>query len=108
MLTADQVNSFHDRGFVRIPQLFAADEIQRMSDELDELVQAWAVTNMGWTGPWRQVYMDPETEKRSQLTHLHDLHFYSEAWCRAVSNPRLAEAMADILGPNVELHHTTL
>ena len=42
------------------------------------------------------------------LTHLHDLHFYSEAWNRAVSHPRMAEAMADLIGPNVELHHTTL
>ena len=53
-------------------------------------------------------YMSPDVEKRSMLTHLHDLHFYSEAWCHAVTSPRLAEAMSDLLGPNVELHHTTL
>jgi len=108
MLTREQIDFYHENGYVRIPAVFTPDEIRRMSDELDQLVQDWAVTNMGWTGPWRQVYMDADAEKKSQLTHLHDLHFYSAAWCRAVTNPRLAEAMADLLGPNVELHHTTL
>src|SRR5438552_4112471 len=108
MLTSAQLSYYQENGFLRIPQVFTHTQIKAMSDELDQLVQDWSVTNMGWTGPWRQVYMDPDTEKKSQLTHLHDLHFYSEAWCRAVTNPRLAEAMADIIGPNVELHHTTL
>lgn len=108
MLSQEQIDSFNDNGWLRIPKVFSRREIRAMSDELDLLVQEWAITNMGWTGPWRQVYMDPETEKKSQLTHLHDLHFYSQAWCRAVSNRRLAEAMADLLGSSVELHHTTL
>ena len=108
MLTPEQIESYNEQGYVCIPSVFTPEEVGRMSEELDRLVQDWAVTNMGWTGPWRQVYMDPETDKKSQLTHLHDLHFYSEAWMRAVTNLRLGEAMSDLLGPNVELHHTTL
>ncbi|HZT41567.1 MAG TPA: phytanoyl-CoA dioxygenase family protein [Chthonomonadaceae bacterium] len=109
MLSEQQIDFFKENGYLRIPKVFTPAEIRQMSEELDRLIQEWAITNMGWTGPWRQVYMDPDTEKKSQLTHLHDLHFYSQAWCRAVANPRLAEAMAELLGtPNVELHHTTL
>lgn len=108
MLSKQDIEFFHENGYLRIRQVYTPAEVRAMSDELDRLVQEWAVTNMGWTGEWRQVYMDPETEKKSQLTHLHDLHFYSQAWCRAVTNPRMAEAMADLLGNNVELHHTTL
>lgn len=108
MLDKDQIDFYNQNGYIRIPAVFTADEIAEMSDELDRIVQDWGVTNLGWTGPWRNVYMDAETERKSQLTHLHDLHFYSQAWCRAVMNRRLAEAMADLLGPNVELHHTTL
>ena len=52
--------------------------------------------------------MDPETEKKSKLTALHDLHLYSAAWLRAVTHPQVCDAMKDILGDNVELHHTTL
>jgi len=108
MLTQAQIDFFNENGFLRIPKVFTPEEIRAMSDELDRIIQDWATTNMGWTGPWRQVYMSPDVEKRSMLTHLHDLHFYSQAWCWAVTNSRLVEAMADLLGPNVELHHTTL
>ncbi len=108
MLSKEQIDFYHENGFVRIPQVYTPEEVEAMRNDLDELIQTWATTNVGWTGPWRLVYMSPDVEKRSMLTHLHDLHFYSQAWCRAVTNPRLAEAMADLLGPNVELHHTTL
>ncbi|MCZ7599913.1 MAG: phytanoyl-CoA dioxygenase family protein [Gammaproteobacteria bacterium] len=62
----------------------------------------------GLTGPWRNVYMDQATEAASKLVHIHDLQFYSEAWLRALTKPALCDAMEDLLGPNVELHHSTL
>jgi ectoine hydroxylase-related dioxygenase (phytanoyl-CoA dioxygenase family) len=108
MLSEEQTRSYSERGYVTIAQVFTAEEVETLRTELDELIQSWAATTMGWTGPWRLVYMSPDVERRSQLTALHDLHFYSSAWCRAVTNLWLTEAMADLLGPNVELHHTTL
>jgi phytanoyl-CoA hydroxylase len=108
MLNREQVDFFQEHGYLRIPAVFTPEETQELSDELDRLVQDWAITDKGWTGPWRQAYMDPELEKKVKLTAMHDLHFYSEAWCRAVTNRRLSEAMSDLLGPDVELHHSTL
>jgi ectoine hydroxylase-related dioxygenase (phytanoyl-CoA dioxygenase family) len=52
--------------------------------------------------------MDEATEKDARLTAMHDLHLYSQAWCKAVTHPRLTEAISDLIGPNVELHHSTL
>jgi phytanoyl-CoA hydroxylase len=109
MLSREQVEFFEENGFLRIPQMFTPEEMDDLEQHLDFIMDQWAVTEIGWTGPWRQVYMDPDTEKKSKLTSIHDLHFYSEAWLRAVSKPELAEAVAQLLpGPNVELHHTTL
>jgi ectoine hydroxylase-related dioxygenase (phytanoyl-CoA dioxygenase family) len=108
MLTREQVEFFNEHGYLRIPQMFTPEETNGLSDDLDRLMREWATTNQGWTGPWRRAYMDEETEKKSKLTAMHDLHFYSAAWMRAVTNRRLAEAMSDLLGPNVELHHSTL
>jgi phytanoyl-CoA hydroxylase len=108
MLKREQVNFYREHGFLHIPAVFTSAETDELSEALDRLVQDWAFTSEGWTGPWRQAYMTPEVEKKSKLTAMHDLHFYSEAWCRAVTHPRLTEAMSDLLGPNVELHHSTL
>jgi len=107
MLTADQVASYHERGWLRIPAVFTPAATEQLSDELNWMIEHWAIKDAGWSGPWRQKYMDKETEKKSKLISLHDLQFYSQPWLRAVTHPRLIEAMSDLLGPNVELHHST-
>src|SRR5258708_3852815 len=108
MLNQDQVRFYGDNGYVRVPGLFADAEVESLRRELDELIQTWATTTKGWTGPWRQVYISPDVEQRSMLTALHDLHFYSAAWRRAVTNPLLVEVMADLIGPTVDLLHAKL
>ncbi|NUM53594.1 MAG: phytanoyl-CoA dioxygenase family protein [Candidatus Hydrogenedentes bacterium] len=109
MLSNDEIEFYRDAGYLRIPAVFTSSEMDELERELDFMMEQWAVTEIGWTGPWRKEYMDEETEKRSRLTSLHDLHFYSEAWMRAVAKPELVESIAELIGsPNIELHHTTL
>ena len=109
MLLTDDIAFYSELGYLRIPAVFTPSEMDEIESSLDFMMDEWAVTETGWTGPWRREYMDEATERASQLTSLHDLQFYSEAWMRAVSKPALVEAVAALLGSsNVELHHTTL
>ena len=108
MLTQAQIDFYNEHGYLRIPQVYTPQETDWLADELDRLVEDWAFTSPGWSGPWRQAYMDPETEAQSKLTAMHDLHLYSEAWSMAVTHPKLTAAIADLIGPNVELHHSTM
>jgi hypothetical protein len=61
---------------------------------MNRLMAEWAQDDAAWTGDWRKAYMDEETEKKSKLI--------------AMPHPRLVGAMVDLLGPNVELHHSTM
>jgi hypothetical protein len=109
VLTPEQVALYKEQGYLHIPAMFTPAETQELSDHLDWLIDVWAMKDQGWTGPWRKKYMDAETEKKSKLIALHDLQYYSDAWARAVTNRKLAGAMADLLdGGPVELHHSTL
>jgi hypothetical protein len=108
MLSPEQVEFFREQGYLRIPQMFTPEQMDALDQDLGRLVAEWATTGPGWSGPWRQVYMDEETDKASKLTAMHDLHLYSQAWSQAVTDPGLAEALGDILGPDVELHHSTM
>lgn len=108
MLSPAQGDFYREQGYLHIPAVFSAEEMDDLEAHLAILLRDWAQTDIGWTGPWRKEYMDEATEQKSKLTHLHDLHFYSDAWCRAMHNPNLVGALVDLLGPNVELHHTTL
>jgi len=86
MLSQEQIDFFHENGFLRIPQVYSEDEINEMSDSLDRLIDDWALTSPGWSGPWRDVYLDAEVEKQVKLTAMHDLHLYSDAWMRAATS----------------------
>jgi len=52
MLTKEQIDFYNEQGYLRVPQVFDPAEIGVLSDELDRLVQDWAFTSEGWTGPW--------------------------------------------------------
>jgi phytanoyl-CoA hydroxylase len=114
VLAPEQVAYYHEHGYLRIPAVFTPQETAQLSEHLDWLIDVWAYKDAGWSGPWRKQYMDAETEKKSKLIALHDLQYYSDAWARAVTNRKLAGAMADLIGgpdgPSdvVELHHSTL
>lgn len=112
VLTCEQVAFYRENGFLHIPRVFTPEETRGLSDDLDWLIDAWAMKDQGWTGPWRKQYMDDATEKKSQLIALHDLQYYSAHWARAVVKPQLCGAVADLLGGEdgspVELHHSTL
>lgn len=108
MLSQEQVEFFNEQGYLHIPQMFTPEQMDGLDHDLERLVAEWAATSPGWTGPWRRAYMDEATEKASKLTAMHDLYHYSQVWSEAVANPRLTGAVGSILGPNVELHHSTL
>jgi hypothetical protein len=109
VLNQDQVKRFQESGFLRIPQLFSPEEMNRLEADLDFIIEHWCEEIVGWTGPWRKALMDEETEKKSKLVSIHGVQYYSEAWMRAVTKPELVEAVSRLIGcPNVEFHHTTL
>ena len=108
MLTPQQIASYHDNGFLHIPGMFTSAETTQLADDLDWLIEQWADRSHGWSGPWRRKYMDEETEKLSKLVAMHDLHYYAQSWMRAVTHEKLTAAISDLLGPVVELHHSTM
>ena len=85
MTQLEQQAFYEEHGYVHVPNVFSEHEVADLRDDLAFLMDTWAITAMGWTGDWRKEYMDEETEKKSKLTHLHDLQLYYEAWNKAVN-----------------------
>ncbi|MEQ7010190.1 phytanoyl-CoA dioxygenase family protein [Actinopolymorpha sp. B17G11] len=108
VLTDSDADSFWDRGYLRVPQVFSPEETAELRRELDRLIDEWANRDSAWTGPWRKAYMDEKTERAGKFAGMHDLQYYSVAWARAIIHPRLVDVLAKVLGPDVEFHHTTM
>ena len=107
-ISESKLASFRDRGWLRLPGIFEEDEVAVLSEELDRLIDEWAVEDMGWGGDWREEYLDPDMRDATSLIHLHDLQLYSEPFLRMVTDRRLVTPVRQLIGADVELHHTTL
>lgn len=100
-------SSYAADGFLHVPGVYAAEEVDALAADLERLAREWG-SEGAWTGAWRRSYLEEDLVDRVRMRTLHDLQLYSAAWARAVAHPRLVEVLAALLGPAVELHHTTM
>ena len=107
-LSAEQKAFFEERGYLRVEGVFSAAEIAALSNDLEYIMQVWTTPGRGWEGPWREKYLTADQEAKAQLAAIHELQSYSAAFARAILQPRLVDAIADLIGPEVEFHHSTL
>ena len=117
MLTPDQIVFYHEHGYLHVPAVFTPAETAQLREDLNWMISVWANIDSGWSGPWRKQIMDLDTEAKSKLIAMHDLHFYAESWMKAVTHPDVARIMSQLLasedelgqdGAPVELHHSTM
>ena len=106
MLTDDQKRFYTENGYVLVPGLLSPEEAAHYRAEahgLSRRLSAIRDTNAAW-GSADAVAMG----RKTQLLHCHDVQFQSAAFSRLLLNDRLTAAAADIIGPNVQLHHTKM
>lgn len=99
---------FWEKGYLYLPGIFSEQEVQSLTEDLVWMMDSWAENTPGWSGPWRKAYMDAETDNRSKLIAMHDLQYYSSNWLQAVQKTDLVSVIAELIGPDVELHHSTM
>lgn len=108
MLSQEQIAFYHAQGYLRVPALFSAAEVEELRQELDWIFSTWADHGAAWQGPWREVYMSEKERREAVLVAINDMHLHSALWLRVAGDARLVGVVSELLGPDVELHHTTL
>lgn len=107
-LTVDEAGFFEANGYLRLRGVFTPTEVAELSTELDYVIEAFAEHGHGWDGPWREKYLNEEQNQKAKLAAMHEMWLFSPAWARAMLNRRLCASLADLIGPEVEMHHMTL
>jgi ectoine hydroxylase-related dioxygenase (phytanoyl-CoA dioxygenase family) len=109
MVTQEQVEFFHENGFLRLAQVYSPEEVKRMSEELYYVMETFANWNAAWRGPWRKEYLKEEEDDKAVLVAIHEMQHFSAAWTQAITKPELASDVATLMGTDtLELHHCTL
>ncbi|HWA83116.1 MAG TPA: phytanoyl-CoA dioxygenase family protein [Fimbriimonadaceae bacterium] len=104
-LTPDQIAFYNENGYLLVKGLLPRDEAARLRAEchgLTERLSAHHETDATWAGARAMV------AEKTVIHHCHNVQFYSGALAALLTDPRFAEAAADLIGPNVQLHHNKM
>ena len=106
MLSEDQKAFYDENGYLQVSGIFSDTELDVLEAEFDGVVQRLLASgddlDATWGGQWKED-MGP-----MQLQHTHDVQKFSAAWGKFLFHDGLTEVLSDLIGPNVQLHHTKL
>ncbi len=99
--------TFARDGYVLAKGVFSPSEVAELEAAfdriVDQLVRSKEQLNARWGGP--------EMDKiggDTVVLHTHNVQQFSAAWLRALTHPKFLAAAAQIIGPDIVLHHSKL
>jgi ectoine hydroxylase-related dioxygenase (phytanoyl-CoA dioxygenase family) len=91
---------YEANGYLLVPGVFDADEVEAMKDALGRILAAEAGdTNHSWSAV---------SDRQLVLKGHHDLQYHDAVFTRMVAHPKLVAVLTELIGPNVQLHHSKM
>jgi phytanoyl-CoA hydroxylase len=97
------MNQFYEEnGYLLVPGVFDAGEVEEMRDAIARILESVEGTAADRNHRWSGV------DETLQLKGFHDLQYHDAVFTRLVAHPRLVGVLTDLIGPNVQLHHSKM
>jgi phytanoyl-CoA hydroxylase len=93
---------YEGNGYVRARGVFDAQEVEEMRAALAQILADVEGTANDANHQWGGVAQE------AVLKGFHNVQFHDAAFTRAAAHPKLVEVLTEIIGPNVQLHHTKM
>jgi phytanoyl-CoA hydroxylase len=107
-MTDDAAAAYREDGYVLVPSVFDAAEVQEMRDAIAGILENVNGTADDRNHTWRSAAADEDEVKQLQLKGFHDLPYHDAIFTQMVAHPRLVDVLTSLIGPNVQLHHTKM
>jgi phytanoyl-CoA hydroxylase len=95
-------DDYRERGYVHARGVFDAQEVEEMRAALAQILADVEGTANDANHRWGAVAQE------AVLKGFHNVQFHDAAFTRAAAHPKLVEVLREIIGPNVQLHHTKM
>jgi phytanoyl-CoA hydroxylase len=98
-LTTEQKAFYEANGYVHVKGLFTPEEASFYRQRLHNLAERLGNPDATWASV---------KTGETRITHCHDVQFRDAAFTAMLVDPRFTTIATDIIGPDVELHHTKM
>ena len=93
---------YREHGYVHARGVFEVGEVEEMRAAIERILEHVAGSEHDENHVW-------SSEREALvLKGFHNLQYHHGAFTRAVVHPRLVALLTELLGPNVQLHHTKM
>jgi ectoine hydroxylase-related dioxygenase (phytanoyl-CoA dioxygenase family) len=106
--TTGRKAAFEAQGYLLLEHVYSGDELEEMRRAVDAIIARAAGTAAETNHAWRGDHLGAEERSNVVLSGFHDLPYHDAVFTRAAAHPRLVEALTQVIGPNVQLHHTKM
>jgi phytanoyl-CoA hydroxylase len=108
MLTPDQMDFYKENGYLLVEGVFTKEEAAAYRADCHDLAERLS-SHKNMDATWASARQAVAGAEQTVILHCHNVQFYSASFSRLMTDPRLTDAAADIIGsPNVQLHHNKM
>jgi phytanoyl-CoA hydroxylase len=93
---------YRENGYLHARAVFDAAEVEEMRAALDRILADVEGTANDANHRWAAA------EKETVLKGFHNVQYHDAAFLRAAAHPRMVQLLTQLIGPNVQLHHTKM
>jgi phytanoyl-CoA hydroxylase len=108
MISEKEARFYKENGYLLVKGVFNAQEVEEMRHAIERIIQKAAATKHDNNSAWQGDFMPPEELKKLVLKGFHDVHYHDSSFTRAATHPRMQAILQQLIGPNVELHHSKM
>ncbi len=108
MLTDDQLDFYRENGYVLAKSVLTQGEAALYRQRVHDLAhRLYVESKQGSDATWGAAREHAGGQK-TVLQHCHDVQFHDATLARLLTDPKITQIAAQIIGPNVQLHHTKM
>jgi phytanoyl-CoA hydroxylase len=108
MITLEDVEFYKENGYLLVKGVFNQQEVEEMRNAVERILVKAAASKFDANAAWGGDYLPPEELKKLVLKGFHDVHYHDASFTRAAIHPNMVDVLSQIIGPNVQLHHSKM
>lgn len=108
LIKADDVQFYKDNGYLLVRGVFSSEEVEQMRNAVNGIIDRAAKSKFDGNATWQGDYLPPEELKKLVLKGFHDVHYHDASFTRAAVHPNMTAVLSQLIGPNVQLHHSKM
>lgn len=107
-MTINAAEFYKENGYLLIEGILDGPSVEAMRQEADATLERMNAgkqdTNKLWKGDW----LKAEDREKQRLDACHDMQFQAGIYSELLLNKKLLDTVEQLIGPNIQLHHTKL